>query len=60
MGLTKAQRIEIQESAKFNYDMRKREKEERLKLEEAIQARINEPTEVVEKPVESDAAKKKG
>lgn len=56
MALTKSTIIEIQETAKYNYMKRLKEQEEKKKLQEIVEAKIAERTEV--KPVVSTSDKK--
>lgn len=56
MPLTKAQIIEIQETARYNYMKRLNEAEEKKKLQETVAEKIAERTAV--KPVASISEKK--
>lgn len=56
MPLTKAQIIEIQETAKFNYHKRVREMEDKKRLAELVAEKVSEKTEV--KPVVQKSVKK--
>lgn len=58
MALTKAQRIEIQEAAKFNYHKRLREQEDKKLLQEQIAKKIAEETKPAK--VEPTRSTKKG
>lgn len=55
-GFTKSARIETQEAAKYNFQKRVREQEEREKLKQRIEERIQEET--APRRVEPSAKKK--
>lgn len=62
MALTKVERIEIQESAKFNYMRRLKEQEEKKQLQKQIEERVRSETEAVKKQLDrsEDVDTKKG
>lgn len=56
MALTKEQRIEVQESAKFNYHRRLRDVEDKKQLQKQIEEKVAEAT----KPSRVEPVVKKG
>lgn len=57
MPLTQAQIVEIQETAKYNVHKRIREQEEKAKLQETVEQKIQERTQALVSPTSDKKGK---